>query len=67
MVKNSEADAVSHGGGVLLFMDCKHGMDDGAWLPISDALQICCASLVIVGPMRGELGDGDEGVRCITG
>jgi hypothetical protein len=66
-VENGEVDAVSHGGGVSLFIDCKHGMDDDARLPISGALWIRHAPSVTVGPVRDVHGDGDGGARCTAG
>jgi hypothetical protein len=37
IVENSEADAVSHGGGVLLSIACKYGVDDDTQFPVGGA------------------------------
>jgi hypothetical protein len=68
MVENGRVDAVSHGGSVLLFIACKHGVDDdarfpvdSAQLPIGGALWIRRAPSVATGLVRSELRDGDGG------
>jgi hypothetical protein len=37
IVENSEADAVSHGGGVLLSIACKYGVDNDTQFPVGGA------------------------------